>query len=214
MTSRRVLKNHALSPPWINAERHFGKTSLFFSFPLFLRHRDEDGEKWRSVKLRSRHVASGNIYLVARAPRLDSRRPLINELRSSQSRSVVRFTTQGKDWIPINSGPLATRDEGRNCIPLAKLQISSAILVESHRGSGELMLRFYYLLQHRPRHCAVLAPGDGIFFFPLASETMQAVGKTMVIAGGYRSHALVKLARLARGTILYFSRRRWYVARL
>lgn len=72
------------------------KHHLPFFFSSLSRHRDEDGEKWRSVKLRSRHVTSGNIYLVVRRSRLDSCRPLINELRSSQSRSIVYFarTTQ------------------------------------------------------------------------------------------------------------------------
>lgn len=44
------------------------------------------------------------------------------------------------------------------------------------------------------------------YFFPSpAGETMQAVGKTMVIVGGYRSHALVKLARLARHYIIFLT---------
>jgi len=77
-------KNHASPYPWINAKRRLGKTSssnLSFSLrpPGIV---DEDGEKWRSVKLQSRHVATGNIYLVALLVSTPGQ-PLINELRSS-----------------------------------------------------------------------------------------------------------------------------------
>lgn len=87
------------------------------------------------------------------------------------------------------------------CTPLTKLRVLSATFVRSsHRVArriGRTNARFYYLLLlHRPPcHSVVHSYREMAYFFSPASETMQAVGKTMAIAGDYRSHALVKLTR-------------------
>jgi len=95
------------------------------------------------------------------------------------------------------------RDKNRAL--LAKLQVPSATLVESHRVArriGRTNVRFYYLLLHRPRHGAPYSYREtAYFFFPQPVRQCRPLEND-----GYRGQLSIPRARKAHETraVLYY----------
>lgn len=124
---------------WTNVERFLTKTSVFYH------HRDEDGEKRRSVKSLlspcdfGKYLPGGSLLVSAPG------QPSINESQSSQSLVLERSFHSRKRLDPIDSTSVQERERNTHTMYRYRKFFRASPRLIASRPDWRTNVRYYYL---------------------------------------------------------------------